>query len=71
MKARGSTGDIQRAEQTLEGVHELKLQVAQLSYKLDAIAAHLGLQQVQLQPFQMQQLPQAHFVGVQPMAMQR
>ena len=43
MKARGDTGNIKRAEQTLEMVAKVQNDVADLTAKVDAILAHLNI----------------------------
>ena len=42
-KARGDTGNIKRAEQTIDLVSEVKSDVASLTAKVDAILAHLNI----------------------------
>ena len=43
MKARGDTGNIKRAEQTIDLVTQVQSSVASLTAKVDAILAHLGI----------------------------
>lgn len=43
MKARGDTGNIKRAEQTIDLVQDVKTEVATLTAKIDAIMAHLNI----------------------------
>ena len=45
MKARGDTGNIKRAEQTLDVVEKVQADVASLTAKVDAILAHLSIPQ--------------------------
>ena len=45
MKARGDTGNIKRAEQTLDAVEKVKADVASLTAKVDAILAHMNIPQ--------------------------
>ena len=43
MKARGDTGNIKRAEQTIDLVQDVKAEVASLTAKVDAILKHLNI----------------------------
>ena len=43
MKARGDTGNIKRAEQTIDMVAQLQVSVNSLTAKMDAIMAHLNI----------------------------
>ena len=43
MKARGDTGNIKRAEQTIDMVGQVQKDVADLNLKIDAIIAHLNI----------------------------
>jgi len=63
MKARGDTGNIIRAEQTLAQVNAIRMEMQQLGYKVDMMINHMGIPQ-------MQQMQQAAPVMAAPMQQQ-
>ena len=70
MKARGDTGNIQRAEQTLTQVNATRMELAQVNQKLDQIMQHLNIVQMGAQMYVQgvpgQQMQQGMVVGSAP-----